>query len=212
MAEASSPSWSIEGEYFENCNCAVVCPCLISTNAPFASNPTEGACEVAFAFHLDRGTFGDATLDGLNAVLIARTPGPMIEGNWQVAIYVDDRADQSQQEAIQAILSGAAGGTMGGFAPLIGEVLGAKAVPITYSVNGKRRSVEIPGVMSMAVRPVPSAMGEDAELVARNAHPFAPDGVVMAVGEAGSTWSDYGMRWDNSGKNGLCAPIRWSNA
>jgi len=100
---------------------------------------------------------------------------------------------------------------MGMFAPLVGKVLGVKAVPIAYRSEGRRRSVEIPGVMSMAVRPVPSAMGEDAEMVAANAHPFAPDGVVMAVGEAGSTWADYGLRWDNSGKNGLYAPIRWSN-
>jgi hypothetical protein len=55
-------------------------------------------------------------------------------------------------------------------------------------------------------------MGEDAEMVARNAHPFAPEGVVMAVGEPDSTWSDYGMRWDNSGRNGHYAPIHWSNA
>ncbi len=63
----------------------------------------------------------------------------------------------------------------------------------------------------MAVKPIPSAMGADAEMVAKNAHPFNPEGVVMAVGESGSVWSDYGMRWDNSGKNGHYAPIRWSN-
>jgi hypothetical protein len=34
----------------------------------------------------------------------------------------------------------------------------------------------------------------------------------MAVGDSGSTWSDHGMRWDNSGRNGHYAPIRWSNA
>ncbi len=211
MADAPAPSWSIVGEYFENCNCAVACPCIFSANPPFASTPTEGACEVAFAFHLDRGSFGDVPLDGLNAALIARTPGPMADGNWAVALYADERADARQQAALQAIFTGAAGGTMGMFAPLVGEVLGVKAVPIAYRSEGRRRSVEIPGVMSMAVRPVPSAMGEDAEMVAANAHPFAPDGVVMAVGEAGSTWADYGLRWDNSGKNGLYAPIRWSN-
>jgi hypothetical protein len=212
MTEANNPSWSIEGEYFENCNCAVACPCIFSTQAPFTSTPTEGACEVAFAFHLDQGSFEGTTLDGLNAAMIARTPGPMIEGDWQVALYIDDRASQPQQEAIQAILSGAAGGTMGAFAPLVGEVLGAKTVPITYTVDGTRRSVEIPGIMQVAVRSIPSVMGEGAEMIARNAHPFAPDGVVMAVGESGSTWSDYGMQWDNSGKNGHYAPIRWSNS
>jgi hypothetical protein len=212
VADAASVTWSIEGEYFENCNCAVACPCIFSANPPFTSTPTEGACEVTFAFHLDQGTFGTVSLDGLNAALIARTPGPMIEGNWTVALYVDDRADDQQRAAIQAIFSGAAGGTMGAFAPLIGEVLGAKSVPIHYTVTGKRRSVEIPDIMNMAVRPVASAMGEDAEMVAVNAHPFAPDGVVKAVGENGNSWSDYGLRWDNSGKNGHYAPIRWSNA
>jgi len=32
------------------------------------------------------------------------------------------------------------------------------------------------------------------------------------VGAAGNTFSDYGMRWDNSGKNGHYAPISWSSA
>jgi hypothetical protein len=212
MAEPASATWSIAGEYFENCNCTVACPCIFSDKAPFTSQPTQGACEVMFAFHIDRGTYGDVSLDGLNLSMVARTPGPMIEGNWQVALYVDDRADDAQGQALQAIFSGAAGGTMGAFAPLVGEVLGARSVPIRYTSEGKRRAVEIPDIMSAAVGPVPSAMGEDAEMVAVNAHPFAPDGVVMAVGDSGSTWADYGMRWDNSGKNGHYAPIRWSNA
>lgn len=212
MADASAPSWQITGDYFENCNCAVVCPCLFSPNAPMTSSPTEGACEVAFAFHLERGRYGDVALDGLNAALIARTPGPMMEGDWTAALYVDERADERQRGALQAIFTGAAGGTMGAFAPLISKVLGVKAVPIAWRKEGKRRAVEIPGVMNLAVRAAPSAMGEDREVVAVNAHPFAPDGVVVAVGEDGSTWTDYGMRWDNSGKNGHYAPIDWSNA
>ncbi len=212
MAEASAPSWNITGDYFENCNCAVVCPCIFSTNAPLTSSPTEGACEVAFAFHLERGRYGDVALDGLNAALIARTPGPMGEGNWTVALYLDERSDTRQREALQAIFTGAAGGTMGAFAPLISEVLGVQAVPIAWRKEGKRRAVEIPGVMQLAVRAVPSVMGEDREVVAINAHPFAPDGLAMAVGEDGSTWTDYGMHWDNSGRNGHYAAIAWSNA
>jgi len=186
-------------------------PVPLLTRRPFSSPPTEGACEVAFAFHLDRGSFGDVSLDGLNAVLIARTPGPMIDGNWQVALYLDERADAGQQQALQAIFAGSAGGVMGGFAPLIGEVLGIRTVPITFRIEGKRRSVEIPDVMQLAVRPVPSAMGADQEIVATNAHPFAPQGVALAVGEEGSTWSDYGMRWDNSGRNGHYGALNWSN-
>lgn len=212
MGDPDVSQWSFEGEYFENCNCTVACPCIFSAQPPFTSPPTEGACEVAFAFHIDRGSFNDVPLDGLNVALVARTPWPMIEGNWAVALYLDERATEQQQQALGAIFAGQAGGTMGTFAPLIGEVLGIKTVPITYAVEGKRRSVVIPDIMNLAVHPVPSAMGEDAEMVAANAHPFAPTGVVMAVGETGSTWSDYGLTWDNSGRNGHYAPVQWSNA
>jgi hypothetical protein len=166
---------------------------------------------VTFAFRVERGRFGDLPLDGLNAAMAARTPGPMIEGDWTVALYVDERASEPQRAALTAIFSGAAGGTMGAFAPLVGRVLGVAAVPIRYAVDGKRRSVQVGDVLAMAVHPIGSAIGPEVEMVAVNAHPFAPEGVVMAVSEPGSGWSDHGFRWDNAGKNAHYAPIRWSN-
>ena len=68
----------------------------------------------------------------------------MIEGNWQVALYVDERADDAQSQALQAIFSGAAGGTMGAFAPLVGEVLGARSVPIRYPSTGSAARSRFP--------------------------------------------------------------------
>ncbi|HET7093176.1 MAG TPA: DUF1326 domain-containing protein [Thermomicrobiales bacterium] len=208
---APAPSWHLSGAYFENCNCAVVCPCLFSTEAPFTARPTEGACEVGFGFHIDHGRFGDASLDGLNAAMIARFPGPMAEGKADAALYLDERANDDQQAALQAIFTGQAGGVMGVLAPLIGNVLGMKTVPMTWTNDGDRRALEIPDIMHMAVKATPSVMGEGKEIVAVNAHPFAPEGVVMAAGEAGSGWADYGMTWDNSGRNGQYAAISWSN-
>src|SRR6266852_6238918 len=129
--------WQITGDYFENCNCNVVCPCTISPNQPLTSRPTEGACEVAFAFHITSGNYGNVTLDGLNVAMIARSPGPMAEGNWSVALYVDERANEQQRQALEAIFSGSSGGPLGALAPLISTVLGAKNVPITYHIEGK---------------------------------------------------------------------------
>jgi hypothetical protein len=203
-------AWQISGDYFENCNCDVVCPCLISPNAPMTSQPTAGACEVAFGFHIDRGRYDATPLDGLNVAMIARTPGPMAQGNWSVALYLDERANEQQRQSLQAIFTGADGGPIAALTPLISTVLGAKTVPITFHKEGKRRSVEIPGIMQLAVHSLPT-MNPDQEIWAQNAHPFASS-VAMAVGEEQSTWTDYGMRWDNSGKNGHYAPINWSNA
>jgi hypothetical protein len=149
-------NWQLSGDYFENCNCSVVCPCLISPAPPLTSRPTEGVCDVALAFHIDKGSYGTVALDGLNLALIAHTPGPMADGNWTIAIYIDQRATDEQAVALGAVFGGAEGGPMAAFAPLIATNLGVSKVPITYRVTGKTRSAEIPGVMNMSVEPLPS--------------------------------------------------------
>jgi hypothetical protein len=207
---AAGTQWQLSGDYFENCNCKVVCPCLISAAAPLTSRPTEGACDVALAFHIDRGSYGAIALDGLNLALIGHAPGPMADGNWTIAVYIDERASDQQAEALGAIFGGAEGGPMANFAPLIATNLGAKKVPIDYRVNGKTRSAAIPGIMNMAVEPLPS-MHPGGEIWTAAGHPVAPDKLALAIGRPGSTFADHGMRWDNSGRNGHYAPISWSN-
>jgi hypothetical protein len=203
-------SWQLSGDYFENCNCDVVCPCLVSAAAPLTSRPTQGFCDVGLFFHIDRGRYDQVTLDGLNVAVMAHTPGPMGEGNWSVAAYIDERADDRQTAALGAIFTGAEGGPMAAFAPLIANNLGIKKTPITYTVNGKTRSAAIPGVLNMAVEPLPT-MHPSGEIWGGLGHPVAPDRMALAVGSRGSTYTDHGMRWDNSGKNGHYAPISWSN-
>jgi hypothetical protein len=99
---------------------------------------------------------------------------------------------------------------MGSLAPLIGEVLGVRRASIRWQKDGRRRSIQVDDVMKLAVQAVPS-INPDGEIWAANAHPFAPEGLAMAVGEEGSTYADHGLRWDNSGKNAHYAPIKWSN-
>jgi hypothetical protein len=207
---AMQTKWRLSGDYFENCNCDVVCPCLVSPAAPLTAQPTQGACDVALIFHINSGSYGEISLDGLHVALIAHTPGPMADGNWTLGAYIDERANDEQTASLGAIFGGAEGGPMAVFAPLVGKHLGAKKVAIKYAVNGNRRSVEIPGIMHMAVEPLGS-MHPSGEIWGAIGHPIAPDKLAFAVGGKGSTFVDHGMRWDNSGKNGHYAPINWSN-
>jgi hypothetical protein len=207
---AAQSKWRLTGDYFENCNCDVVCPCLISTNAPLTARPTQSACNVPLVFHIDKGDYDGVALDGLNVVVAVHTPGPMGEGNWTLAAYVDERADEKQTAALGAIFGGGEGGPMAAFAPLVKTHLGVKKVAITYTINGKSRSVEIPNIISLSVDPLPS-LHHSGETWAATGHPVAPDRLAFAVGAKGSTYTDHGMRWDNSGKNGHHAPISWSN-
>ena len=155
--ESTQARWQLTGDFFENCNCEVLCPCLISSGPFLSGRPTNRFCEVTAAFHVDQGRYDNVALDGLNVVTILRSPGPIADGNLSMAVYLDERADERQREALQMIFAGAAGGPMGGMAPLISSVLGTKTMPITFRKEGKRRAVEIPGVMQMAVHSAPGA-------------------------------------------------------
>ena len=166
-------------------------------------------CDVALVFHIESGKYGEVKLDGLNVVVAAHAPWAMGEGNWTVAAYIDEKADDRQTEALDTIFTGGAGGPMAAFAPLIGTNLGAKKVPIAYRIDGKNRSAEIPQVMSMNVRPLPT-MREDGEMWVGIGHPISPDKLALAMGGEHSTFGDHGMRWDNSGKNAHYAPFRWT--
>jgi hypothetical protein len=207
---AATSKWRLSGDYFENCNCDVVCPCLVSPAAALTARPSRGTCDVALAFHINTGSYDQVSLDGLNVVLIAHTPGAMADGNWTLAAYIDERADDQQTAALGAIFSGAEGGPMAAFAPLVGQQLAAKKAAISYAIQGKARSADIPGIMHMGVEPLGS-LHPSGEIWAATGHPVAPDKIALAVGRTASTFADHGMRWDNSGKNGHYAPITWAN-
>jgi hypothetical protein len=44
-------SWSLEGDYAENCNCDIMCPCL------YLQTPTEGFCEAMLVWDIKKGSF-----------------------------------------------------------------------------------------------------------------------------------------------------------
>ena len=98
--------WSIEGQWFKNCNCDPGCPC------DFNQHPTHDHCEGIVAMKIERGHFGDVALDGLHWASVVRWPGRIDEGDGEVQPIVDTAADERQREALLTIMSGEAGGTL----------------------------------------------------------------------------------------------------
>ena len=74
---ATQQKWHLSGDYFENCNCNIVCPCLVSPSAPLTTRPSQGVCDVALIFHIEKGNYGKVSLDGLNVAVVGHAPGPM---------------------------------------------------------------------------------------------------------------------------------------
>ena len=198
-------SWKVAGSYFETCNCDVACPCV------FLSPPTSGECTVLLAWHIDRGQFGEVTLDGFNAVLAAYSAGHMLQTKWRVALYVDERANQIQRDALTQIFSGQAGGHLAGLAQLIGEVMGVKTASIEYRAEGKRRSLRLGDIAEAEIDGLPGPDGND---VTVSNVPFAAvPGIPLVVAKSKQMrFSDYGLKYEVSNKNGFFSPFAYQSA
>src|SRR5437868_4196338 len=59
----ANPNWQLSGDYFETCSCDYVCPCVLTN---MAGRPTNGDCNFAMVFEIDRGELNNVKLDGLN--------------------------------------------------------------------------------------------------------------------------------------------------
>ena len=196
--------WHVHGTYFEACNCQIACPCN------FTNAPTEGECKVVVAWHVDEGRYGPVDLAGLNTALFAYAPGHMLEGKWQVALYTDERASQEQAEALGKIFSGQEGGHLAALGPLIGEVLGVKAVPIEYRAEGKKRSVRIGNVAEAEIEAIP---GQGDRLVEVHNVPFTlvPDVPMVLSKSSRCRYDDFGHSMDISERNGYYSPFAYQS-
>jgi len=197
-------SWKVNGSYFESCNCEVACPCV------FLNNPTEDECTAIVAWHIDAGNFDNIGLDDLNVAFAVHAPGNMADGNWKVAVYLDDRADDRQTEALTRIFSGQAGGHPERLAAFVGEVLGVASVPIRYQCEGRHCSLTIPDIAEVAIQAIE---GQEGREVTISNHPLciAPGEPAVTARSEQLTYRGQGMRWELSGKNGFYSPFQYAS-
>jgi hypothetical protein len=206
MAEA----WRIKGEYLENCNCDVLCPCLLgprNARGGAMARPTYGSCDVPVVFAIETGRSGDVDLAGTHAALAVHTPGPMGEGRWTVGLYVDERARADQRAALETIFTGRAGGVMAGIAALVTAWLPTRVVPIEFVKDGRKRSARIPGVLDVEIEGIEGRDG--GEVWIDNVRHFASRRLAAARATR-SRYADHGQVWENAGRNGHYSAFEWS--
>jgi hypothetical protein len=201
----SQQNWRIEGEYFESCNCDLLCPCLLSLAQ---ARPTQGHCDVVLATHIAQGSYGNVDLSGLNAVQALTTPAEMSKGGGTLAVYLDSRANDEQRAALEAIFTGSAGGPPSLMSGMITTRLPARSAPINFSSDGKKFSVSIPGITAVTVEGVIGAGGQVVWLD-NVGHPFSRR--LAAARGTQSHFADHSMTFENSGRNGHFSAINWSN-
>jgi hypothetical protein len=210
-ALSDAPSWHLRGDWFDVCKCAIPCPCT------FAQPPTEGDCAGVLIWHIDEGKFGDVTLDGLNFAAVATFEGNIWDEGTKadMGFVVDERADESQREAMQTIFSGQAGGWPAAFAAKLGQMLGMEPARIDFEIASDHSSweAEIPGMVKAGAR----ALEGPTSVPGRRTTVHDPPGSEVGPGSvatygtatAGEV-SAFGFDWDWAGRSSKHMAFEWS--
>jgi hypothetical protein len=195
--------WNMKGEYLESCNCRGACPCL------YLGPPTEGECTALVGWHITAGQYGDISLDDLNVAVALNTPGPMAEGNWKVVLYLDQQADERQQDALGTIFGGKAGGHPALLASLIGEVLGVESLPIHFDIEPGRRHLRLGDAAGTDVHAIEGQEGSDVTI---HNHPLAvaPGETLVVAKSTSLRHQDHGIDLDLSERTAYYSPFAYA--
>ena len=94
----------------EVCNCDAICPCR-RIDGEAGGRSTYGVCTGALSWRILEGAVGDVGLDDLCVVLLCRYSDDEPGSPWSWELYLDERADAAQREALEEIYTGRLGGT-----------------------------------------------------------------------------------------------------
>jgi hypothetical protein len=174
--------WEVKAREFANCNCNYGCPCQ------FNALPTHGHCRAVVGYAFDEGHFGNTRLDGLRAVYVAKWPGAVHQGNGELQIIIDERANTAQREALRKILYGEEtdpGTTVWNvFRSMITTVHDPLYADIQFDVDieARRADLKVPNLVDMGGEPIRNPVTG----AAHRARIELPNGFEYTVAEVGS--------------------------
>lgn len=144
------------------------------------------------------------------------------EGNaWEkenpvsIGILMDERASDVQRDALQKVFSGQAGGWMGMFSALVGEVRGLGFVPIELKVaeDLAQWRAEIPGrvkAFAEALSGPTTPPGARVQLHNAPGSEVGPGQIVTWGKAVENEVSAFGLQWSWAGKSSKHIPFDWS--
>jgi hypothetical protein len=153
----------MKGEYFKNCSCVPGCPC----DTHGFPGPNE-FCEGAIGMNITEGNFEETDLSGLRWIVTVHWPKALHDGNGTAEVFVDEKADEQQREALGKILSGQAGGPIFEiFASILTTVHGPHYVPIEWEFDkaARRARIAVPDRLETTSEPLTIPATDDEQRV-----------------------------------------------
>jgi CheY-like chemotaxis protein len=185
--------WKLLGKVIAACNCDFGCPC--NFNAP----PTMANCEGGWTWHIEDGAYGDVRLDGLNFSVYANWPSAVYDGNGEAVFFIDDRANNSQRLAIEALVGGTVGGPWGMLAATWRKVHGPYGVVYDIALDGLKTRIKCGGSLEIEGGPIRNPV------TGAESHPrvFLPEGTIFKTGDFGTSVRfrlNCDVQYDHSGR------------
>ena len=184
----------MKGQITIACNCDYGCPCNVN------ARPTRGDCEGGWTWLIEEGVFGDLRLDGLHASLYADWPKAIHEGDGIAMYVIDERASQSQRDALRTLLEGQAGGPWAIFRKTFRELHGPNYARYTMNTDGPLPRVHVEGAVEIATEFIRNPVTKE------TVHPrlSLPEGLVVKdaalLGSSRFVVTHDRVKYDHSGK------------
>jgi hypothetical protein len=205
--QTAKTAYRVKAESVEACNCQHGCNCQ------FDGFPNEGKCEFIIGFEVKDGRFGDVSLNGLRAVVAAKYPNAIHEGNGHVVLFVDEKASQAQVDAFATILSGKMGGMpWEAIAGTIVRFEGPIRKPIEITVAGERSVVRILGAIELQMTPfrdVISGAEKEVHIVYPKGGFFWNDAKIATTDTMSAKHGDLRFEWPK--RYAAAAEVNWTN-
>ena len=202
--------WRIEGQFLEYCSCEFGCPC--EANVP----PSQGHCDGAMAFTIDKGHFGDTDLSGLVVAATFYFPRAIHHGGGHMQPILEDHTSEAQREAIFTIMSGEGQpvGTIFNIFSVIVETIHEPIfakIEFEWDMDKRTARLNVPGVVRATTEPIRNPVTDEEHrmrLVLPEAWMYYEAEVASGTAKAiGDIKFDYSQRhsglanyaWDNNG-------------
>ena len=130
-AQAAQPAGHVTGEYIESRTADVYTgPCFANSEVNLTGK------EAVLAWHVDKGTWQNVSLDGLSVAAVVRASATLGDAfsnplPAKAVLIVDERANAAQREALASFAQAQAG-------KLLSSVIATEIQPIRFSVDASR--------------------------------------------------------------------------
>jgi hypothetical protein len=206
MSTSALPSWVFDADYLQACNCDYGCPC------EFSAPPTPGFCEGTGAWRIKTGRCDNVPLDGLGLAFAAHWPHAIHLGGGTVSIFIDERANQEQRQALENIAFGKLGGLpFEILATTFSTVQETRFVPFEFQVDGRNGRARVGEHLLFDLEPIKNPVtGEPESVRIEHATGFIFHGA-EAVSVRDVRVSSGAINFQYSNKAGFVTEVHYHN-